>query len=127
MLKESIVCVVILVLIFGINFYLQEYTKDSVEEMTESLEELKQGLLNENKEEIDSKKESIAEKWEEINHNMSFYIEHDELEKVKTDLVALQGYIEVGEYDTGVNELNKTVFVLEHIAEKYDFSLVNVF
>ena len=58
---------------------------------------------------------------------MAIYIEHDELEKVKTDMVALEGFIEVEDYETGINELNKSVYVLQHISDKYSFSLVNVF
>ena len=48
-------------------------------------------------------------------------------EKVETNLSALEGFIAVKDFKTGISELNKSIFVLEHIADKYDFSLVNVF
>lgn len=127
MKKEAIVSIVVIVAIFTINFFLQDYTKKSVETMTNDLNELKEELLKEDAKEIESKMSAIEPKWDDINHKMAFFIEHDELEKVKTDLVALRGYIEVKDYNTGVNELNKSIFVLEHISDKYDFNLVNIF
>ena len=45
----------------------------------------------------------------------------------KTDLVALEGCIEVEDYDTSINELNKCVYILEHIKQKHEFSLINIF
>lgn len=127
MIKESIISIFVVVLIFTTNYFLQNYTKNSVESMSSKLEELKDDLLNDNEEKINEKIEKILNNWNEIQHKMAFFIEHDELEKVETDLMSLKGYIEAKDYSTGVNELNKSIFVLHHISDKYDFNLINIF
>ena len=58
---------------------------------------------------------------------MAYFIEHDELEKVDTNITALKSFIETNEYAEAISELDKSVFVLRHIEEKYAFSLENVF
>ncbi len=66
-------------------------------------------------------------KWERRHDKLAYFIEHDELEKVKTDLTALNSFIETKEYAEAISELDKCVFVLKHIEDKYAFNLQNVF
>ena len=127
MLKEVIITITIIFSILLLNWYLQDFTKKSVNEINNQLEELKQYLNNKDKRGADNKFKNIKEKWEEEYGILAMFIEHDELEKVETDLVCLEGYIEIEDFDKGINEVNKSIFSLKHIAEKYDFSLVNVF
>ena len=54
-------------------------------------------------------------------------IKNDELEKAETDMVALKGSVNVKEYEMAVSELDKSVYVLQHIEDKYKFELVNIF
>lgn len=58
---------------------------------------------------------------------MAYYIEHDELEKVETNLTALKSFVDSNEYVDAMSELDKSVFVLKHIEDKYAFNLQNIF
>ncbi len=127
MYKEIIICAIVIIAILIINWLLQDYTKNSMSFIISELEELKEDIMNEDIEKTKTKTEEIKNEWHEKFKILAVFIEHDELEKVETDLSALEGFIEVEDYKTGINELNKSIFVLEHIADKYDFSLVNVF
>ena len=80
--------------------------------------------VNEN---IKNKKEEMKKEWENRYDKLAYFIEHDELEKVKTDLTALNSFIETKEYAEAISELDKCVFVLKHIEDKYAFNLQNVF
>ena len=42
-------------------------------------------------------------------------------------MVALKGSVNVKEYEMAVSELDKSVYVLQHIEDKYKFELVNIF
>ena len=102
--------------------------------LSEELEELKKDVIEaeENGEEevnenIKNKKEEIKKEWENRYDKLAYFIEHDELEKVKTDLTALNSFIETKEYAEAISELDKCVFVLKHIEDKYAFNLQNVF
>ena len=49
------------------------------------------------------------------------------IEKVKTELTGLRGYIEKEEYSEAVPELDKSVYILEHIKDKTALNLKNIF
>ena len=76
---------------------------------------------------IESKVKELRDDWENRHDKLAYYIEHDELEKVETNLVALNGFIESSKYSDAISELDKSVFVLKHIEDKYAFNLENVF
>lgn len=129
MLKEMAVCVVILISIFTFDFKTQKYTEKTIEDTTSKLETLRQELT---KEEKDNDKlcndiDNIYNEWLGYHEKLAYFIEHDELEKAETDMVALKGSIDVKEYEMAVSELDKSVYVLQHIEDKYKFELVNIF
>ena len=86
-------------------------------------------MIQENieKEKVQKEIEDIYKQWEERHDKLAYFIEHDELEKVETQFVAIKGYIETEDYEESISELDKSVFILEHIEDKYAFNLQNVF
>lgn len=129
MLKEMAVCVVILISIFTFDFKTQEYTEKTIEDTTSKLETLREELIKEDKdnEKLLKDMEKIYNEWLGYHEKLAYFIEHDELEKAETDMVALKGSINVKEYEMAVSELDKSVYVLQHIEDKYKFELVNIF
>ena len=69
----------------------------------------------------------INKKWKDVKNIMSYFIEHDELEKVETDLVGLNSFIDMKEEKEAVAELNRAIFVLKHIEDKNNLNLRNIF
>lgn len=129
MLKETIICIVIvLAIIFG-NNTTQEYTKESVSELSSGLMTLREETIQNNreKEKLQKDMENIYQQWEQRHDKLAYFIEHDELEKVETEFVAIKSYIETDEYEEATSELDKSVFILKHIEDKYAFNLENVF
>ena len=131
MWKEVIICGVIIINIFMRNQITQNYSVETIEELTKQLEELKQEMYQK-QENVDSEKnnekmDDIFKQWNERHDKLAYYIEHDELEKVETNLTSLKSYIKSNEYAEAVSELDKSVFVLKHIEDKYVFNLQNVF
>ena len=127
MYKEIGLCLFIVIAIFLLDFWTLKITKNSVDEVTQILEELKIELNKKDENKVNEKMEQVNNRWEEVYKKLAYFIEHNELESVETNLKALKGFIEVGDYDTSINELEKGEFVLEHIAQKYRFCLINVF
>lgn len=127
MYKEILITIIVVISIIGLNWFLQDYTKKSVTAISDKLIELKGDLKEGNEEVIKEKMSKTHDLWDRKYRALAIFIEHDELEKVETQLVALESYMEVNDYNMGINELDKGVFVLKHIAEKYDFALINVF
>lgn len=134
MKKETIICIIIVILICVGNVITQKYTKESVESLSSNLEELKIDLNNElddnskkSNEEILKEIKNIRENWNLRHDKLAYYIEHNELEKVDNNLTALDSLGETEEYAEAIKELDESIFVLKHIQEKYAFNLKNIF
>ena len=131
MKKEIIICIIIFILIIIGNILTEKYTSNSVEVITGSLKDLRKDILN-NIENVD--KESTLEKINEVDEDwhkyynlLAYFIEHNELEKAETNLIAVKSYIEGEEYGEGISKIDETIFVLEHIERKYKVTLQNIF
>ena len=131
MQKEVIVCIFIIVLIIVGNVVTQNYTVESVESLADQLSDLKSDIFKEEenieRDSIKDKIKQIEDNWESRHDKLAYYIEHDELEKVETNLTSLGSFIEANENSGAVSELDKTIFVLKHIEDKYAFNLQNIF
>ena len=129
MYKELIISIVILVLIFSLDYFTQKYTDNAVKEISDEVSKIQEEIK---KEEIDNEKgkkdiNRIYEKWLKKHDTLAYFIEHNELEKVETEFTAGKSYIESKQYYDALCDLEKTVFILEHINEKYSFNLENIF
>ena len=131
MLKEFIFCFLILIIILFGNNQTQNYTKESVKNISEQLTQLRQNLINKNdkidEEKAKSEMENVEKEWENRHDKLAYFIEHDELEKVETNITALKSYIETKKYEESISELDKAEFLLKHIQDKYAFNLENIF
>jgi uncharacterized protein (UPF0305 family) len=129
MYKELIISIAIIVVIFVSDFLLQRYTDNITDDLMSSLSSLKDDINKSdvNAEEVQNKTDELYEKWESYNDRLVFYIEHDELEKVETEFATAKSYIQTGQYDFAIAEIEKTEFILQHISDKYTFNLENLF
>ena len=129
MKKEFIICLIIIVLIIISNIVTQNYTKECVAQMHQKLEVLKQVSLSKNvdKSSISKEIENIENNWNEFQEKLAYYIEHDELVKVETQIWTIKGFEEIERYDEIIPELEKCVFILEHIQDKTKLNVKNIF
>ena len=129
MLKEFVICTIILVLIFVGNGITQGYSRSSIEDINEKLVDLREEMNKEeiNDEEVVKKEEEIDKQWEEMFSRLAYYIEHEELEKVSKNLENIKTYISLKEYDNAIKEINEGIYILNHIEDKYSFNLQNIF
>ncbi len=127
MQKELVICVILVILIIIGDIVTQNYTKNTVNYITGELESLKQSLFEKDDDKADKEISKIDNKWKEVYDKLAYYIEHDELEKVESNFTACKSLAKTREYEQSISELEKTVYVLEHITDKYSFNLVNIF
>lgn len=132
MVKEFIICVIILILIFVGNGITQGYSRDSIEDINGKLTELEQIIDKENQEKIDQeevnkREEEIDKQWDEMFSKLAYYIEHEELEKVAKNLENMKTYLKLKEYDNAIKEIREGIYILQHIEDKYSFNLQNIF
>ena len=129
MYKELVISIIIIILIFSLDYITQKYTDFAINEAISNLNEIKESLKEEN---VDNKKaiedaEKKYNRWLEHHKRLAFYIEHNELEKVETNFVSGKSFIESAKYEDAISELEKTIFILQHINDKYSVNLENIF
>ena len=125
MKKELIICLVIICSIVIGDIWLQNYTSKTLDTISTNLEELKE-TLNDNK----FSKEKVIQvnnEWDKKFNILTCFLEHDELEKVKTQLVVITAGIDVEDTEYVYEEIDKAVCILEHIKDKNSLKLDNVF
>lgn len=136
MKKEIIISIIVIAIVIIGNIVTQNNTKQCVTELNGELADLKNSLIdviddNKKKDEYylkyKEKSTNIRDRWDEMQEVLSFYIEHDELEKVETQLAVMNGQMESKLYDDAVAEIEKCQFILEHIADKTAFNIKNIF
>ena len=129
MYKEIWISIVIVIIVSACDIVSNNYTKNSVKDMSASLNEIRYELEKNEKDEniIKDIMADVNEKWRNKNEKLSFYIEHDELEKVETELYALNANVDTKDYEQAIEKIEKCKFILKHIENKEKLSLKNIF
>ena len=127
MIKETVICIIIVIGIIGLELLTQNFTEKTVKEITEIFSKIENEIVKQNIEQINIELENISNKWEEKQKRLAYYIEHDELEKVHTAIVIMKSYIKTNDFSSAMAELEEGKFVIEHIKEKNSFNLQNIF
>ena len=125
--KEIIICIIVIVFVITIDIISQNFTKDSIKKITDNLDALRNVVKEEVVEESNNITENILDMWDEKYEVLSFYIEHTELEKVKTELVELKANVEEEQYGEAVGNIDRSTYLLEHIKQKMTFQIKNIF
>lgn len=127
MYKEILISVSIIVFVFLGDFLTQNYTKKIVGELSYELEELKKFLIEKDNDKAIEQVTKIEDDVEKVHENLAYYMEHDEIEKVETTFTSCKSFVYSETYDLAISELEKTIFVLNHLTDKYSFNLENIF
>ena len=127
-MKKGII--IIIAVIFGVcslNIITAKITSESVASVSNDLQELKENLELENKEKIKNVMKKLEENWLNKKSKLEYFIEHDELEKVSSEIYIIKGNIEQEKYDDDIPEIENAKFILEHLEDKYKFMFKNLF
>ncbi len=127
MKKEIIVSIIIVIAVIIGNAVTQNYTTQCASKMTQELSQLKEEIQNNKYDGMEEKMNKINEQWYEMQEKLAFYIEHNELEKVETQLMALKGNIESELQKESIPEIEKCIFMLKHIQDKSALDIKNFF
>ena len=129
MRREAIITILIILAIIIGEWLTQSYSKKTLSGVQDSLRKLKEGILSTENEvsELIDKTNQIYDKWEEDNQLLSYYLEHDELEKVNTQFVLVKGYLETDDPKNAIPDIEEGIYILEHIKEKEKSSIKNIF
>lgn len=127
--KEIIICIIIFIIVLGLNNITQNYTNKTVEEVKEYLNDTRGELTKEKPDYglATKKAEDMFNKWEELDDIMAFYIEHDEIEKVTTAITSARSFTKLKHDVEAVERIDTCKYILDHIDEREKFTLDNIF
>ena len=129
MKKEIIIIITIIITIIIAHAISQNYVQKFFKSISDDLDIIQEKIMSEEYEQEGLKKDinSIQKKWNEKYDIFACFVEHDELEKVQTQLISIEANIKVEDYDKSVDEIERCKFILKHIEEKDSFKIVNIF
>lgn len=137
-MKQIALILVILIGVISIGNLAQKHLINTSTELNNKLEELKKELDNlisiaPDKENMEKSKKAeelsreIHKKWEELNKTWSIIVMHEELDQITLSILGVKSCVEIGDLETGREELEKTIFLVDHIKEKEAFKFKNIF
>ncbi len=126
MFKEVVISIIIIISIISLDLITQNYAKESIDQTSTMLSDLKE-KIKEEEDQINSSLEKVTSQWDSKRTKLAYFIEHDELEKVDTNLTNVNSYIEVGDLDMAINSIDEAKYILQHIKQKNTFALENIF
>lgn len=148
--REIWLLIIILIIIIALELITNFIANRSIDSILGKLSELKENLQNvekneeltlslENKnelelEEVDKEIDGIVEDignlkndWFKEEKKLSFFAEHDELEKISYAITILEENAINNEYNNALENLVEAKYWLEHVKEKDSFRLKNIF
>ena len=125
MSKEIVISTIILIIIIIANIWVSHFIDEKLNYIVKELDELESALTEENYSKANDKLDEIDDYFNKSEDMLSCYIEHDELEKVKTEFTSLKTFVRF-EKDDSFESLDKMRFIIRHIEEKDDLKLKNV-
>lgn len=122
---------IIIIIILGFVFLMEYLTSKSLGEATQWM---KDGVISiENKIKENQEPEAQQEfydlqgKWKDKTEKLALFVEHNELEKVSNDIALIEINFETDETEDILENIAELKFMLEHIEEKNQLKLKNIF
>lgn len=126
-IKEIVIIIIILIIVFFIDHITSKNLGEAVSWMRDGITSI-ENKMNENKEsEAQEEFYELEGKWKQKTEELALFVEHNELEKVSNDIVIIETNFETNEKDKVMENIAELKFVLEHIEEKNQLKLKNIF
>lgn len=125
--KKILLIIGIIIFIVGLDLILYFETDKLIDSTQSYLGNLEKKLDEKNIEESKKAADILNKKWVEYEKTLSFFIEHDEIEKVSGKVKIVKENTKNEEYETALEDVAETKYLLEHIKDKYNFTWKNIF
>ena len=129
--KQVIAIIIIIIVIIIADIILEKNTNSTIEIVSEKLElvdEKVEKFESDNVSKLELKKEvnKMVDIWKEKQKILTYYIEHDEIEKISDKIELIRKQIEIEEFGDARQAIEETKFLLDHLKEKEKLNLRNI-
>lgn len=126
-LREYCIIVVILLIVFVIDYMTDKNLGDSVHWMREGIVSIENKCKENKEQEAQNEFDELHEKWKEEEKRLALFVEHNELEKISGDIILIESNFQTNDSDELFQNIADLKFMLEHIEEKNKLKWKNIF
>ena len=129
MKKEIIIITIIIIGIVIANIITESYVNNFFNQVSENLLAIEEKILSNNldAENLKNDIKNVEDDWVDRYNYIACYIEHDELEKIRNEIISASANIKTENYDKSVESIERCRFLLEHLEEKDSVKIINIF
>jgi len=128
--KEISIIVIIIILIVGANFFMENYLDKTSKEITPKLEEVATSLMQKDNVDFEQVKQTISDvedKWYQLEKIWMLILLHSDLDSVDRTFKNLFASLEIEDSGRAYMYVKELQFLIEYISKKDEFSLKNIF
>lgn len=130
-MRDVIIIIAIIAIILGGDIFTKQYLNKTANELSEKLNNLKENTklakTTGNREKIKLEMEEIEAKWNNMNKAWSIIVVHQELDNIEQALTKANSSINDGKLEDALQEIETSIFFVEHVKEREKLSLKNIF
>ncbi|MCI8393573.1 MAG: DUF4363 family protein [Clostridia bacterium] len=88
---------------------------------------MKIDLVEKREEKAKKAMQEVVDTWNDKKEILVIYLEHTELEKAEMYILEAKSHLETEEYTMAIQSIDTANFIIDHIKDKYEFSIKNIF
>ena len=125
--KKIVLIISILIFVITLDLLLYFKTDKLMVDTQYDLIDLENKIDAKNIEESKKAADKLNKNWEDTENMLSFFIEHEEIENVSLKIVTIKENTKNEELENALEDIAETKHLLEHIKNKYNLNLKNIF
>lgn len=125
--KKIVLVVSILIIVIALDLLLYFKTDKLMEDTRGDLSNLEKTIDSKDIEKSKKEAESLNRNWENTENTLSFFIEHEEVEKISLKIAIIEENTKNEEFESALEDIAETKHLLKHIESKYNLTLKNLF
>ena len=130
-MRDICIIIAIVIIIIAGDIVMQKYLNKTADEVLGKLNELKQETIiakeTENREAIKKIMKNVETEWNKTHEIWASIVMHQELDNIEQALIRAKSNIEHGKLTDALEEIETTIFFVEHVKEREKLSLKNIF
>lgn len=124
--KQIIIITLIILCVITLDVITNKITEIAICNISQKMEDLEKNIDNDS-EKLNEEVEHLEKEWKKKEKQLSYYLEHDEIEKVSLNICLLKKEIEIKELEDAKETIAELKYLLNHIKEKPKLRINNIF
>lgn len=130
-MRDTLIIIFIILAIIGGGIFTNKYINNTADEITEKLKKLKDDTIiakdTENRTYIKEEIENIDKQWKKTSNIWSTIVIHQEIDNIENAMIKAKSSIENGNLEDALQEIETTLFFINHVKDREKISLKNIF